>query len=85
MLTGVGALRIAAPRVNDRRVVDGQRKKFNSKIVPPYVRRSPWLDSVLPLPSLHSLLTSDFREALLPALLGPEAAGLSPTAITRLP
>jgi transposase-like protein len=69
--------------VNDRRVVDGQRQKFTSRIVPPYVRRSPRVESVLPLLYLHGLSTGDFREAL-PALLGADAAGLSPSAIQRL-
>jgi putative transposase len=83
VLTGVGPVRIAAPRVNDRRVVEGARQKFTSAILPPYVRRSPRVESVLPLLYLHGLSTGDFREAL-PALLGADAAGLSPSAITRL-
>jgi putative transposase len=37
----------------------------------------------LPLLYLHGLSTGDFREAL-PVLLGEDAAGLSPAAITRL-
>jgi putative transposase len=41
------------------------------------------VESVLPLLYLHGLSTGDFREAL-PALLGPEAAGLSSSAILRL-
>lgn len=81
--TGVGPLPLAAPRVNDRRVVDGVRQKFTSAILPPYVRRSPRLESVLPLLYLHGLSSGDFREAL-PALLGPDAAGLSSSAILRL-
>jgi putative transposase len=81
--TGVGPLTIAAPRVNDRRVVDGVRQKFTSAILPPWVRRSPRMESVLPLLYLHGLSSGDFREAL-PALLGPEAAGLSSSAILRL-
>jgi hypothetical protein len=52
-------------------------------ILPPYVRRSPRVESVLPLLYLHGLSSGDFREAL-PALLGPEAAGLSSSAILRL-
>src|SRR6266852_6619869 len=74
---------VAAPRVNDRRIVDGQRQKFTSAILPPYLRRSPRLAGVLPLLYLHGLSSGDFREAL-PALLGPEAAGLAPSTITRL-
>jgi transposase-like protein len=83
VLTGVGPVAVTAPRVNDRRVVDGQRQKFTSRILPPYVRRSPRVESVLPLLYLHGLSTNDFREAL-PALLGADAAGLSPSAIQRL-
>ena len=81
--TGVGPVTLAAPRVNDRRVVNGVRQKFTSAILPPYVRRSPRVESVLPLLYLHGLSSGDFREAL-PALLGPEAAGLSSSAILRL-
>jgi transposase-like protein len=81
--TGVGPLTLAAPRVNDRRVVAGVRQKFASAILPPYVRRSPRVESVLPLLYLHGLSSGDFREAL-PALLGPDAAGLSSSAILRL-
>src|SRR5262245_2158362 len=83
VLTGVGPVMITAPRVNDRRVVEGVRQKFTSAILPPYIRRSPRVESVLPLLYLHGLSSGDFREAL-PALLGPEAAGLSPSAIVRL-
>ena len=81
--TGVGPIPVAAPRVNDRRVVEGQRQRFTSLILPPYLRRSPRLAGVLPLLYLHGLSSGDFREAL-PALLGPEAAGLAPSTITRL-
>lgn len=80
---GAGTVTLAAPRVNDRRVVDGQRQKFTSAILPPYLRRSPNVASLLPLLYLRGLSTGDFREAL-PVLLGAKAAGLSPSAITRL-
>ena len=80
---GSGTIEVAAPRVNDKRVVDGQRQKFTSKILPPYMRRSPKVDAVLPLLYLHGLSTGDFQQAL-PTLLGDDAAGLSPAAITRL-
>ena len=63
VLTGVGPLTLAAPRVNDRRVRAGVRQKFTSTILPPYVRRSPRVESVLPLLYLHGLSSGDFREA----------------------
>lgn len=80
---GAGTLTIQAPRVNDQRSVAGQRQKFTSRILPPYVRRSPKVSAVLPLLYLHGLSTGDFQ-ATLPVLLGEEAAGLSAAAITRL-
>jgi len=80
---GSGTLEVRAPRVADRRVVDGERQKFSSRILPPYLRRSPKVTEVLPLLYLRGLSTGDFREAL-GALLGEDAAGLSATAITRL-
>lgn len=81
---GSGTIPVAAPRVDDRRVDDdGRKRKFRSKILPPYMRKSPKVSEVLPLLYLRGLSTGDFREAL-PVLLGEDAAGLSPSAITRL-
>jgi transposase-like protein len=80
---GAGTMTVEAPRVNDKRVVDGARQRFTSKILPPYLRKSPKVSAVLPLLYLHGLSTGDFRQAL-PVLLGDDAAGLSPSAITRL-
>ena len=81
---GSGTIAVKAPRVNDKQVgEDGQRQRFTSKILPPYMRQSPKVAEVLPILYLRGLSTGDFREAL-PVLLGEDAAGLSPTAITRL-
>ncbi len=81
---GSGTIAVNAPRVNDRRVgADGQRCKFTSRILPPYMRRSPKVAEVLPILYLRGLSTGDFREALA-ALLGKDAAGLSATNIARL-
>lgn len=76
---GAGVVKIQAPRVNDRRA----EHRFSSKILPPYMRRSPRLEEALPVLYLRGLSTGDFSEAL-PVLLGPEAAGLSATTISRL-
>jgi len=81
---GAGTLTVSAPRVNDRRRdAAGQRQRFTSQILPPYMRRSPQVAEVLPVLYLRGLSTGDFREVL-PILLGEEAAGLSPTNIARL-
>jgi len=81
---GPGTLEVTAPRINDRRIdAEGERKRFTSAILPPYMRRSPKVAEVLPILYLRGLSTGDFREAL-EALLGKDAAGLSPANITRL-
>jgi putative transposase len=81
---GSGTIDIRAPRVNDRRVDEhGHRQRFTSEILPPYMRRSPKVAEVLPILYLRGLSTGDFRPAL-EGLLGKDAAGLSPTNITRL-
>jgi transposase-like protein len=81
---GSGTIEVRAPRVDDRRETgDGGRHRFRSQILPPYMRRSPKVAEVLPILYLRGLSTGDFKEGLA-ALLGDDAAGLSPTAITRL-
>ena len=81
---GAGTMQVRAPRVNDQRVDDdGARQRFASRVLPPYMRRSPQVAEVLPLLYLRGLSTGDFREAL-PVLLGEDAAGLSATNIARL-
>ena len=80
---GAGTMKVRAPRVNDKRVVEGERQRFVSRILPPYLRRSKNVSELLPLLYLRGLSTGDFREAL-PVLLGEDAAGLSPSSITRL-
>lgn len=76
---GVGELKVRAPRVEDRRA--GER--FRSRILPPYMRRSPRIDEALPVLYLKGLSSGDFSEALT-ALLGAAAAGFSASTITRL-
>src|SRR5262249_21733775 len=38
--TGVGPVPVAAPRVNDRRVVQGQRRRVTSAVLPPWQPRA---------------------------------------------
>src|SRR5215211_9272508 len=84
VVTSAGAIEVSAPRVNDRRVDEatGERSRFRSQILPPYVRRSPKVNEVLPLLYLHGLSSLDFVPALA-EFFGTEA-GLSAAVITRL-
>jgi transposase-like protein len=95
LVTGVGAVAVTQPRVLDRRIVgqnqDGQDldaagrpiTRFSSKILPPYLRKTKAIEELIPWLYLKGVSTGDFNEAL-QALVGPQAAGLSATTITRL-
>jgi len=82
IVTGAGPLNVSQPRVHDRRPA-GEREKFISKLLPPYLRRAKNIDELVPWLYLKGVSTGDFREALA-ALLGPDCPGLSATTVTRL-
>jgi putative transposase len=79
-----GTVPVQAPRVNDKRIDEetGERRKFSSKTLPAYARRSPKVNDVLPVLYLRGLSTGDFRPVL-EQQLGEDAAGLSPSTISR--
>jgi transposase-like protein len=79
LVTGVGLVEVQQPRVRHR---SGAGQSV-SAIFPPYLRRVPSVDAVIPALYLKGVSTGDFREAL-EALLGPQAKGLSATNIVRL-
>ncbi|MCA9926184.1 MAG: IS256 family transposase [Anaerolineales bacterium] len=77
---GAGSMEIQAPRIKDKR----PDQKFTSNILPPYLRRSPQLETAVPVLYLRGLSTGDFKPAL-SVLLGEEAiAGFSASTVTRL-
>ena len=80
VLTAVGNVEVCVPKVRDR---SGSGVKFNSTLVPPYVRRSARVSAALPWLYLKGISTGDMREALT-VLLGEEARGLSPNVVSRL-
>jgi len=82
--TGLGAIPVRQPRVNDKRVDDdGNRIRFTSKILPPYLRKTKSIEELIPFLYLRGISTGDFSEAL-SALLGPDAPGLSASTVVRL-
>ncbi len=84
VLTSSGAVEVLVPRVNDKRIDEqsGQRRRFSSAILPPWCRKSPKINEVLPLLYLHGLSSLDFAPAL-ESFLG-SSAGLSAATITKL-
>jgi transposase-like protein len=80
ILTGLGSVSVRVPKARSR--VEAPAV-FRSALVPPYVRRAKSVEAVLPWLYLHGISTGNMQEALA-ALLGPEAAGLSASAVARL-
>ena len=54
---GAGSIKVQAPRVKDKR----PGRKFTSNILPPYLRRSPRLETAVPVLYLQGLSTGDFK------------------------
>jgi transposase-like protein len=82
--TGIGQVQIKAPRIRDRKPdpLSG-RIRFTSAILPPYLRRTKSIETLLPWLYLKGVSTGDFTDALT-ALLDKDAPGLSAATISRL-
>ncbi len=78
--TGLGDIEVKVPKVRDR---SGTGIKFNSKLVPPYLKRTKAVEELIPWLYLKGISTGDMQPAL-EALLGPDAPGLSATTVSRL-
>jgi len=80
ILTPIGQIPGRKNKVRDR---SGNGVKFNSALVPPFVRRSQRVSAALPWLYLKGISTGDMREALT-VLVGDAAKGLSPNVVSRL-
>ena len=82
--TGIGQVPVKAPRIRDQQPgSQNGRIRFASAILPPYLRRTKSIETLLPWLYLKGISTGDFTDALA-ALLGKDAPGLSATTISRL-
>jgi putative transposase len=81
--SGNGSIQVRQPRVNDQRIDEqGNRIRFTSKILPPYLRKTKAIEELVPWLYLKGISTSDFPEAL--SCLGHDGSGLSPTSVVRM-
>ena len=78
--TGIGDVSVKVPKVRDR---SGNGIRFNSTLLPPYLKRAKSVEELLPWLYLRGISTGDFHQALA-ALLGDGASGLSASTISRL-
>lgn len=82
IVTALGPIEVEQPRVRDRRP-EGEREKFSSGLLPPYLRTTRSVEELIPFLYLKGVSTGDFGEAL-SAILGPNCPGLSASTVTRL-
>ena len=78
--TGLGEVPVKVPKVRDR---SGGGIKFNSKLVPPYLKRTKNVEEFIPWLYLKGISTGEMQPAL-EALLGEGATGLSAATVSRL-
>ena len=78
--TGVGDVEVQVPKVRDR---SGSGIRFNSHLLPPYLKRARSLEELIPWLYLRGISSGDFQEAL-SALVGEQANGLSANTVSRL-
>ncbi len=83
LLTGIGEVDVKIPRTRDRQKDNDEMIKFQSKLIPRYLRRATSMNEALPLLYLKGLSENDFQKALEP-LFGEQVNNLSPGVISRL-
>jgi putative transposase len=81
--SGVGAVKVKAPRVRDRHKNPSEKIHFNSSILPPYLRKTKSIEELIPWLYLKGISTGDFSDALA-ALVGTDAPGFSAATVSRL-
>jgi len=78
--TGLGDIDVKIPKVRDRKKGG---VKFNSTLIPPYLKRTKNIEELIPWLYLRGISTGDMQPALV-SLLGEKAKGLSANSVTRL-
>jgi putative transposase len=82
--TGIGPVEVKKPKARDRGATEeGERIRYSSTLIPQWARRTKSLDALLPALYLRGVSAGDFQDVLT-ALLGKDAANLSPSVISRL-
>ena len=78
--TGLGDIDVKIPKVRDRKK---EGIKFNSALIPPYLKRTKNIEELVPWLYLRGISTGDMQPALA-SLLGEQAKGLSANSVSRL-
>ena len=83
LVTGAGPLMIEPPRVDDRILKETGEPRFQSSLIPPYLRRTKNVEDLVPFLYLKGISTGDFTEVL-EKLTGQRVAGFSSETVVRL-
>ena len=78
--TGIGDVDVKVPKVRDR---SDAGVKFNSNLLPPYLKRAKSIEELIPWLYLKGISTGNMQESLT-SLLGEQASGLSANTVSRL-
>jgi len=78
--TGIGDIAVKIPKVRDRK---HEGVKFNSSLIPPYLKKTKNIEELIPWLYLRGISTGDMQNALAP-IFGETAKGLSSGTISRL-
>ena len=79
IICGSGTVEVRAPRVHDRR----KGHKFTSKILPPYLRKTPAVEAAISILYLKGISGNAFDDAM-KVLLGDRASGFSKSSIAAM-
>lgn len=77
--TSCGNIEVRLPRIDDRKATE----KFVSKILPPFVRKTPTVETMIAALYLAGVSSNKFQEAL-SSVFGEDSKGFSPATIIRL-
>ena len=77
--TACGNVEVKLPRVDDRKA----QEKFVSKILPPFARKTPTVETLIAALYLAGVSSNKFQEAQ-SSVFGEESKGFSPASIIRL-
>ena len=83
LVTGAGQLNIQAPRVDDRVLEEMGEPRFQSSLVPPYLKRTKNIEEFIPYLYLKGISTGDFTDVM-EKLTRKKVAGFSPENIVRM-
>lgn len=83
LVTGAGPLGIRMPRVDDRILEETEEPRFQSSLIPPYLRRTKNLEELVPFLYLKGISTGDFTEVM-EKLTGKKVGGFSAENVVRM-